>query len=565
MKNTAIKINKQKRYQAHSGFSHRCNRLALGALVCLVGLAGCERQAQTSDNEIQPNIPIVWQQGPTDSQTPAKDRKPNIILILIDDMGINDISTFGGGVAGGAVPTPNIDKLAAEGAIFSESYAGNGTCAPSRAMLMTGRYSTRTGFEYTPTRPGFSEMVADFGNELDNNMPTTYFNPELAALKPPYSEQGLPTSEVTIADMLRDQGYYTAHIGKWHLGTTEQFHPIARGFDESLLMVDLLHLPEDDANVVNARLDFDPIDKTLWSLAKYSTSFNNGKRFTPDGYLADYFTDESLKVIEANKHRPFFLFLGHWGVHTPLQATREDYEAVGDIKPHRLRVYAAMIRSIDRSVGRIVKKLEEEGLAENTLVVFSSDNGGAGYLGLPEVNAPYRGWKITLHEGGIRAPLFMKWPNKIPAGTLIDTPVAHIDVMPTLAKAATAALPEGVAIDGENLLPLISGESVFERQNDALFWQSGYLRVVRAGDWKLITEGKRNKKWLYNLAEDPSEQNNLAATNPQKLSELQALLTAHQANARAPIYPSVSDLPIMLDKTMAERFEEGDEFIYWAN
>ena len=528
-------------------------------------VAESNKATKSSPAGIGPNVPVVWEQGPAEASVPADQRPPNIIFILADDLGINDISTFGGGVAGGAVSTPSIDSLAADGATFTQSYAGHGTCAPSRAMLMTGRYSTRTGFEYTPTRPGFSKMVAGFGNALDNNLPEYFFSPERAATKPPYDEQGLPVSEVTIADVLRQRGYHTAHIGKWHLGTTDKFHPIARGFDESLLMTDLLHLPENDPNVVNARLEFDPIDKTLWKLSKYGASFNNGAKFTPGGYLADYYTDESLKVIEANKNRPFFLYLGHWGVHTPLQATREDYEAVGEIKPHRLRVYAAMIRSIDRSVGRIMDKLEAEGLADNTVVVFSSDNGGAGYLGLPEVNAPYRGWKITLHEGGIRAPLFIKWPKRIQAGTSIDTPVAHIDVMPTLAATAGAPLPKNVVIDGKNLLPLVTGTGEIARENDALFWQSGYLQVVRAAGWKLITEGKRNENWLYHLAEDPTEQHNLAATHPEKLAELQALLAAHQANSRGPLYPSVSDSPVMIDKTMAERFEEGDEYIYWPN
>ncbi|GIR71678.1 MAG: hypothetical protein CM15mP74_29290 [Halieaceae bacterium] len=138
--------------------------------------------------------------------------------------------------------------------------------------------------------------------------------------------------------------------------------------------------------------------------------------FEPGGYLTDYWTDESIKVIKANRNRPFFLYLAHWGIHTPLQATRADYEAVGDIQPHRLRVYAAMTRALDRSVGRVMAALEEEGLADNTIVVFTSDNGGAGYVGLAEVNAPYRGWKITYFEGGIRVPLFVKWPAQIAAG-----------------------------------------------------------------------------------------------------------------------------------------------------
>ena len=243
----------------------------------------------------------------------------------------------------------------------------------------------------------------------------------------PFEAQGLPGEEVTVAELLKDAGYHTIHIGKWHLGRSEESRPTAQGFDESLLMASGLYLPEDDPDVVNAKLDFDPIDKFLWARMQYAASYNNGDWFEPGGYLTDYWTDEASKVIEANRDRPFFLYLAHWGVHTPLQATREDYEAVGDIQPERLRVYAAMIRALDRSVGRIMDKLEEEGLSDNTVIVFTSDNGGAGYIGLPEVNAPYRGWKITLFEGGIRVPMFVSWPGKIPAGTQIDTPVARPD------------------------------------------------------------------------------------------------------------------------------------------
>ena len=224
-----------------------------------------------------------------------------------------------------------------------------------------------------------------------------------------------------------------------------------------------------------------------------------------------------------------------------------------------------MIRSIDRSVGRVMQKLEEQGLTENTILVFSSDNGGAGYLGLPEVNSPYRGWKISFFEGGIRAPLFIKWPIKIEPETQVDTPVAHIDVMPTLAAAADAELPRDVIIDGKNLLPLAMGSGDITRKNDALFWQSGYLKVVRAKNWKLIYEGKRNKHWLFDLQADPTEQNNLADKKPEKLKELKAILAEHNSDARKPLYPSTTNSPIMIDKTMAERYEKDDEFVWWPN
>lgn len=554
-------------------------KILLSLLVLALVLGGLAYQNQTAimlalvkhksatEYDIGPPREIPWSAGTEKASIAPGERPPNIILIVADDLGYNDISTFGGGVAGGRVQTPHIDQLAAEGAVFTQSYSGAGTCAPSRAMMMTGRYPIRTGFEFTPTPSGMAPMVARISAEMDSGLPPPIYDAELDASKPPYEEQGLPAEEVTIAETLRDRGYQTFHIGKWHLGRQNGMAPHEQGFDQSLLMASGLFLPEDDPNVVNAKLDFDPIDQFLWARLVYANSFNSGDqdRFEPGGYLTDYWTDESIKIIEANKNRPFFLYLAHWGVHTPLQATREDYEAVGDIQPHRLRVYAAMIRALDRSVGRINAALEEAGLAENTIVLFTSDNGGPGYLGLPDINHPFRGWKISQFEGGIRVPLLLKWPARIAAGTRSEVPVAHIDMMPTLAAAAEAPQPEGVVIDGENLLPLATGEGVEQWNRETLFWQSGHYRVVRHGDWKLQVAARPDKQWLFNLAEDPTEQNNLAATEPEKLAELQALLDEHAAYARAPLYPAVTEMSIAIDKTLAEPFEEGDEYIYWPN
>lgn len=547
--------------------------VSLLVVVAVLGVAAYQFQTELlllyvsgqSQPEIGPNVEIQWQQGPAEADLPPGERPPNIIFVLADDLGINDLSAFGGGVAGGAVPTPNIDAIAHEGVMFTQAYAGHGTCAPSRAMLMTGRYPTRTGFEYTPTPPGFSRMVTMMGNEMDDGLPPGDYNRELDESQPDYWTKGLPAEETTIAEVLRDKGYHTVHIGKWHLGSRNGMAPNDQGFDESLLMDSQLFAEEDDPEVVNAKLDFDPIDKFLWARGRFSTRFNGGDAFKPGGYLTDYWTDESLKVIEANRHRPFFLYLAHWGVHTPLQATKDDYEAVGDLEPHRLRVYAAMVRSLDRSVRRIEEKLQALGLANNTMIIFSSDNGGAGYIGLPEVNAPYRGWKITFFEGGIRAPIFMKWPAKIPARTTVEQPVAHIDLMPTMAAAAGAELPTQVEIDGQNLLPVALGTGELQRPDDALYWQSGRTRVVRAGDWKLHVEGRRDKKWLFDLVNDPTEQTNLATSRPDKLAELQALLDQHQAGARDVLWQPTTERPIAIDKTRAERVEPGDEVVYWPN
>lgn len=519
--------------------------------------------------DVGPTRDIPWQQGPAEAITASGEQPPNIILIVADDLGYNDISTFGGGVGG--MQTPGIDRLAAEGAVFTQSYSGASTCAPSRAMMMTGRYPTRTGFEFTPTPAGMAKIVGMVASTMDSGLPPSVYDEALEQSQPPYELKGLPASEVTIAETLKAAGYYTAHIGKWHLGRKNGMAPHEQGFDDSLLMQSGLYLPEDDPNVVNAKIAFDPIDKFLWAGMGYSASYNSGdeNKFKPGGYLTDYWTDESIKVIKANKNRPFFLYLAHWGPHTPLQATREDYDALSGIEPHRKRVYAGMIRAVDRSVSRILDTLEEEGIADNTVVVFTSDNGGAGYIGIPDVNSPFRGWKITMFEGGLRVPMFVKWPAKIAAGTSVDTPVAHIDMMPTLTAAAGAPQPQGVVIDGVDLLPLATGEGNDNNWNrETLFWQNGHYQVVRHGDWKLQVNDRPTdgvQKWLFNLAEDPTEQNNLAASHPEKLQELEVLLAEHQASSRGPLYESVTQMPVMVDKTLAEKFVEGDEYVYTPN
>lgn len=515
---------------------------------------------------IAANHPLPWDQGPAAPSAGERPSNipPNIIVILADDFGINDISAFGGGVADGSVPTPNIDDLANEGGMFEQAYAGNATCAPSRAMILTGRYATRTGFEFTPTPPGMGRIVTMFANDGTGPHPVLY-DAEVAEVAPPFDKQGLPGSEVTIAEVLKTRGYHTAHIGKWHLGRGPEFGANAQGFDESLLMASGLYLPEDHPDAVNAKLDFDPIDKFLWARMEYAASFNEGEWFEPDGYLTDYYTNEAVNMIRANRSRPFFLYLAHWGAHTPLQAAKADYDALSHIENHRLRVYAAMIRAVDRSVGRIVETLEEEGLSDNTIIVFTSDNGGAGYIGLPDINNPYRGWKLTLFEGGIRVPLFVKWPAQIAPGTKGPGLATQIDIMPTLAAAAGAELPADRVIDGANLLPYLIGEPPQAPPHDAVFWQSGYYKVVRQGDWKLQVSQRPNKTWLFDLARDPTEQVNLAEARPDKRQELMALIEAHYAGARAPLYPYTLEAPVLIDKTGEEEATEEDEYIYWPN
>jgi uncharacterized sulfatase len=512
---------------------------------------------------VGPNRDISWQGGSDPAGRPAGQRPPNIVLILADDLGWNDLTFGGGGVAGGTVPTPQIDSIAADGVRFSAGYAANGTCAPSRAAILSGRYGTRFGFEFTPTPSGMASMTA----RVARGMPGRLRSPIVhsgGGESLPYEDMGMPPGEITLAELVQQAGYHTVHIGKWHLGRTGGMAPHAQGFDESLLMHSGLYLPEDDPGVVNSKQDFDAIDRFLWRALKFAASFNGGDAFEPDGYLTDYYTEQAVEVIEANRDRPFFLYLAHWAPHTPLQATRADYDALSHIEDHRLRVYAAMIRALDRGVGRVLDALRDNGLEENTLVMFTSDNGGASYIGLPEVNRPFRGWKISFFEGGIHVPFFIKWPARLPAGATFEEPVHHFDLYATAAAAAGVPLPDDRKMDGVDLGPFVRGRAAGV-PHEALFWRTGHYQVALADGWKLQVNGRIDATWLFDLRNDPTEQVNLATREPARVAALQRLLDAHNAEQAPPAWPSVVEVPINVDKSLITPDAPNDEYIYWVN
>jgi uncharacterized sulfatase len=492
----------------------------------------------------------------------VSERPPNVVLILADDLGWNDISMNG---LNPTTQTPNIDALAAEGVTFAQGYAANGTCAPSRAALMSGRYGTRFGFEFTPTPPGMMSALRliDDGGERPLR-PVSVFNSVDNELS--YNEMGMPPSEITLAELLSEQGYHTVHIGKWHLGRENGMAAHDQGFDESLLMSSALYGLRDDEEVIQARQDFDPIDRFLWAALRFAASFNGGPDFEPAKYLTDYYTDEAVRVIEANKDRPFFLYLAHWAPHTPLQASREDYDALSHIELHRERVYAAMIRSLDRGVGRVMDALKANGLDENTLVMFTSDNGGAGYIGLPDVNAPYRGWKITLFEGGIRVPFLARWPAQLPAGVTYDAPVHHFDMYATAAAAGSAQLPSDRIMDGVDLTPHITGIDT-STPHDYLFFSSGAAQAVRDARWKLMVsapQGGQREEWLFDLNAD-GEGKNLLADNPEIAARLRTALAKHIGEQAKSRWPWGATTAINVDRDLAQPDQPEDEFAYWSN
>ena len=503
-----------------------------------------------------------WKEGPVvPNKTP--DNRPNIILILADDLGFNDVSLYNGGAGSGSLLTPNIDQIAKDGVMFKNGYAANAMCAPSRASIMTGRYSTRFGFEFTPLFPGAVQLMKWIDDIQDNELKIEIEEKLYKDVKDIFSA-GIPTEEITIAEVLKDVGYYTAHIGKWHLGRVDGSHPNDQGFDDSLFMEGGLYLPENDKRVVNAKTDH-AVDSMIWARSQFSASFNKSPNFAPGGYLTDYYTDEAIQVIEKNKYRPFFLYLAHWAVHNPLQALKSDVTAISHhTTGHNLQVYSGMITALDRSVGRIVDALEKNGLTDNTLIIITSDNGGASYIELADINNPYRGWKLTHFEGGTHIPFMAKWPDQIEAGTQFIPVIHHNDIFQTIAAAGNANVPTDRILDGVDFLPFVNG-SKDGILHETLFWRQGHQQTVLHQGWKLIRTSKAEQKWLFHLEEDPTEQNNLISDYPDKVKLLEQLLDKHNLEQVEPLWPSVVNAPILIDKHTGQEYEKDDEYIYWPN
>ena len=535
---------------------------------------------QAVTQPIGPNVVVPWSTGPAQARVDQAQR-PNIVLIVADDLGYNDITWRSRGAAphvagrrgvgAGTVPTPNIDSLARDGVEFTQGYTGNATCAPSRAAIMTGRYATRFGYEFTPT-PGM--MTRYLAETADEDSGLKYFA-EFESQVPPFEQLGLPASEITLAEALKARGYHTVGMGKWHLGESDTTRAISQGFDE-FLGTNVMHADPDDPNIVNSKQDFDPIDRFLWRNMKAYGRFNAGPRFLPPRYSTDFLADEAVRVVAANRNRPFFLYLAFYAPHTPLQATRADYDALPHIGNHRERVYGAMVRALDRGVGKVLAELKAQGLEKNTLVIFTSDNGGADYVALPEINKPFRGWKMTFFEGGIRAPFFIRWPGALPAGSYVDAPVGHIDIFPTALAAAggstsTSTSPSASAsasavhkLDGVDLVPYALGQ-VQGVPHQSLFWRSGQYAAIRVGDWKLQRNLRPDQRLLFDLRSDPTEQHDLAATQPAKLAALTAELDRVDASMAKPLWPALLESRRYVDHTVLQKGKPGDVFVTWPN
>ncbi len=434
-------------------------------------------------------------------------RKPNVVFILADDLGWTDLGCYGSRY----YETPHIDRLAAEGMRFTQGYTCGPNCQPTRAALMTGQYGPRTGI-YTVGR-------------------TDRFDTSMRPLVPVENVTKLAPEKTTWAEALRHAGYATGLFGKWHLGEDPEHHPLAQGFDEAIV-----------------------------SMGRHFDFKTNPKIEIPPGaYLADFLTDRAIGFIERHKDRPFLLCLHHFAVHSPYQAkdaTMTRFDGKPPAGGHKSPVYAAMLSSLDDSVGRVVARLDELGLSPNTLVVFTSDNGGVGgYVaagvktkeGITD-NAPLRGGKGMLYEGGVRVPFIFRWPGHIQAQTLCDEPILSVDLFPTLLALSGAPAPEHQPLDGLSLVPLFDSGGSARLARDALYWHfPGYLGsgpniwrttpagAIRVGDDKLIEFFEDGRRELYNLRDDPGERRDLAKEQPERVRDLHAKLAAWRQRVGAPM------------------------------
>ncbi len=422
------------------------------------------------------------QNAPAVAATATGAKKPNIVLIVSDDQGYKDVG-FNGLTD---FKTPNIDALAASGTICTQGYVTFSVCSPSRAGFVSGRHGARMGY--------------DTNADGDNRK-----NPMI----------GLPLSERTIGDALKEADYHTGIIGKWHLGSQPYFHPNERGFDEFYGFLRGGHrfwnwTPTPESKRVEA-------ENSQWG--DYSAPMMRQKQFEPGAekrYLTDVFTDEAISYVERNKEKPFFLYLAYNAPHEPLEASPEWLARVPNLKGRR-QTYAAMITSMDDGIGKVRAKLKELNLDKNTLIYFVSDNGGS--PSNASDNSPLRGHKSDVWEGGVRVPFVVSWPGHVPVGAKYNKPVSTLDFVPTSLAVAGVDTTGVPGIEGTNLIPFLDGKDK-AAPHDKLFWREFTgVWAIREGDWKLVQD-KDGSRHLFNIAKDNSEKNDVRKQNPKIAARL---------------------------------------------
>jgi len=426
----------------------------------------------------------------------------NFVFFLIDDLGWTDVGCYGSWY----YETPNIDRLAKQGMRFSDAYASCCVCSPTRASILTGKYPGRLHITHAIPIQGAARLKGPL------------------PLLPAIYTKNLPLEEVTIAEALKEAGYVSASMGKWHVCWDKEFFPEHQGFD----------LNVGGNGMGNPGNYFYPYNGA-WRMTPTHplTRWNTLPDGEPGEYLTDRLTDEAEEFIEKNARKPFFLYLSHYAVHTPLQAKKKTiakYEKKKKTKHHGNAKYAAMIESVDQSVGRVMEKLEDLSLADRTVVIFTSDNGGHGRITSAH---PLRGNKGNFYEGGIRVPLIVKWPGAVKPDSECHVPVISTDFYPTMLAMADLPQRPQQHVDGENIVPLLKQSG--DLQRDTLYWHfpnytGGHRNgarpcsVIRKGDWKLIERFEDNRVELYNLEDDLGEKSDLARKMPDKAKELRRML-----------------------------------------
>ncbi|QBG45887.1 sulfatase [Verrucomicrobia bacterium S94] len=419
----------------------------------------------------------------------AAARKPNIVLLFSDDAGYADFGFNGSR----HFKTPCLDELVTQGVKLNQFYVSAAVCGPSRAGLLTGMYQQKLGFEENNV-PGYMSANGTTGDDM-----------------------GLQPGVPTVGNYLQELGYKTAVFGKWHQGNADRFHPLKRGFDEFVGFRggarSFYAYKEGD--------DFRPEDRLEWGFGEFKE---------PEYYLTDVLADEAIKFMERNREHPFFAYVSFNAVHTPIQPDPKDSELFSALEGKR-RKLAQLTWSMDRAIGRILDALDEMELRENTLIVYTNDNGGPTDASTSS-NWPLSGCKATHLEGGIRVPGIVVWKGKLAAGVEYDKPLSTLDLLPTFINAAGGDASGIEELDGVDMMPYLTGENQ-GRPHQTLYWKKENRGTIRDGDWKLLRFPDRPAE-LYNIEADPSELNNLATEYPDKVAELYKKLFAWECTLERP-------------------------------
>ncbi len=457
------------------------------------------------------------------SQAQAAERHPNIVLIIADDLGYSDLASYGNK----NIKTPNIDRLGQEGVRFLQAYTTSPICGPSREGILTGRYQQRFGNEFMPydrLEPGTIHLLRNHFHAVKQ---VNYGLKQLKAdifINHSKFNDGLPATETTLAQLLKQQGYATGLVGKWNIGNGDGFYPDQRGFDYSYYFEGALTRyvddPVDTSRYVNQHLPWSFSEMPAWAPRYGSTAIREGRNEVKDtGYLTFSFATKAVDFIEKNHAKPFFLTLTFNAPHDPFQVPKAYFDRITGVQDTVKRVYYGMIEALDDAVGMVMKELKETGCDSNTLVFFISDNGGATYTRATD-NAPLRGGKCTHFDGGLRVPFFMRYPAAMQASKSFEHPVSSLDVFSTIAAAAHAPLPANRVYDGVNLMPFVQYKTDSLPHN-IFYWRNGYSQAIRKGDWKLYVNTKSKKTFLFNLKADKEELHDLKDLQPAKVQELQ--------------------------------------------